>query len=252
MYTVSAVDVASPFDSSKRCVFKGTLGSRSVLCLLDSGATCNLVDAGVIPPETTLDSCPPIHLCLANKSRLAISNCMATPLILGESGPWSLSAAVAPAGSLVYDVILGTPFMFAHNVVLRLFPETSALIGKADGDQSVLWPSTALSLPQPRAAEAAAAQVIPPEDPWKSLLVPESPEDAAARQKALAECSFSLFDKGIEDMKLENPANPLIPLLVQFRDLFPDALPRCLPPDRGKRNHTIDLIPGKPLPQRQP
>ena len=288
VYQVAAVEDVAPFDAAKRFVFQGALGSKGVLCLLDTGATCNLLDASVLPREATLVERPPIYLCLANRDRLAISKSVSTELVLGSSGPWSLSAAVAPAGSLVYDVILGTPFMFEHQVVLRLFPSISAVIGKQGSPLFTLWPCSfpvcapvtgsgpsgvpdrasvpsqvvqggpqgpvSSSAPSDRSGVSAVTSspsVVSPPDPWSSLIIPEAPELAEQRRLALQACSFKLFDKGIEEMRASNPNNKVIPLLLQFRDLFPDALPKCLPPDRGERNHTIDLIPGVPLPQRQ-
>ena len=62
---------------------------------------------------------------------------------------------------------------------------------------------------------------------------------------------YVLICKGIaqESNDLSTIPLPLLSLLKEFQDVFPDELPHGLPPLRGIE-HRIDLIPGAPLPNR--
>ena len=58
---------------------------------------------------------------------------------------------------------------------------------------------------------------------------------------------YILFTKEVG--KTEEIPSKVKPLLQQFADVFPDDLPKGLPPIRGIE-HQIDLIPGAPLPNK--
>ena len=69
-----------------------------------------------------------------------------------------------------------------------------------------------------------------------------NPRPREERMQALKECTFTKVDKGLADGSIPEPCRKVI---EDFRDRFPDKLPKILPPDRGSRNHRIDLIPEK-------
>ena len=77
--------------------------------------------------------------------------------------------------------------------------------------------------------------------------IKETPEENKERMEALENCTFEKIIKGLEGREIDAACKPVI---EKHFKRFPDKLPRCLAPDRGARNSTIDIIPGAKLPQK--
>lgn len=60
---------------------------------------------------------------------------------------------------------------------------------------------------------------------------------------------YDLFIRHSQTLISKPISTPLQGLMEEFGDMFPDELPQVLPPMRGIE-HTIDLIPGAPLPNK--
>ena len=226
--------------------------------LIDSGACCNLIDSSILDASFPRSPGPLIDLRLADSSSYPVSDVAHFPVTIGSSGSWKASCGIAPANTLVHDVILGTPFMNANNVVLFSAPVLHAFIGFDNpcylspippSSSEVPNPGRPTSPPPPVPTAPVAPEVT--KDPWSRLISPETPARQAERKAALEKCSFDAVTEGIAKLREINATCPLAALLEEFKHIFPDALPHILPPDRNERNHTIDLDPSKPLPQRR-
>jgi hypothetical protein len=171
---------------------------------------------------------------VANGQFTTISSYTTADIFLAGKGPWNTSLLVVPA--LIYDVILGTPFLHETKSSLVGWPHLHAILTDPYGDRVTVHVEDQKS---PNPAIAAAVYL----DPLYST--EETPEKAKLRAFAEAQATFKLFDAGIEAIRPIEVRE----VVRKFRDRFPDSLPACLPPDRGSRNHKIDIIPGAKLPQ---
>ena len=167
---------------------------------------------------------------IANGQFIALKKYTEAAIQFNSAARWPVDLIVAP--NLVYDMILGTPFMHLYHATMTYNPSLRAsLIHPKEGEVKVeATPSLAT-----RALSFTCA----------TLTSFESPAERATRAIAMGKCTFTAFENGTSKIALQ----PIREILLPFRDRFPDALPPCRPVDRFDRNHQIDLIEGKPLPQ---
>ena len=157
---------------------------------------------------------------------------MDTGIHFGTDDSWQIRLLTVP--SLVYDVIIGTPFLADNDVILKFQPFLHAFIKKTDGNTVYVRASP----------DSPARNLTGLSDTALALTSFENPKERAFRRLAEDACTFLLYDKGIE--KIAHPE--IREVTKKFRDRFPDTLPACRPVDRGSRNHAIELLPDKELP----
>lgn len=207
---------------------------------MDSGATCNLVSARVVARASlSTFSGTPVKLQQADGSPLLVSSYCDLQVAFEGQGPWTCTALVAPL--LSCDVILGCPFMQLHSGRLEFVPELRLHLPLPS--EPGKWTSFAARLgiePIPRVM-SVSPEVNPP------FAVFQSTYEAEARAFAFSKCTFD----GYYALLARTPDGPIKEVLKKYKVCFPDKLPPCLPPDRGLRNHYIELIPGVPLPQNK-
>ena len=215
----------------------GRIGKARATILFDTGATRNLVSLGTAhAADLHITQGDPIHLGIADNSVLTIRDRVTAPLFLGGEGPWVLDAIVAP--KLVYDVILGTPFMYTYQVFLQCFPRLRAHI-LSPNERYVVVAMAPAMWPPPLDEQLVSIQA---EDGYFAR---ETPDEVLTRIRAEADATYRDVYEGIGRM----PHGKLREVLTRFACLFPDKLIPCIPPDRGVRNHRIWIRPGAKLPQ---
>lgn len=231
---------AEPLPGSLHFRIPGWLGSVGVSCLIDSGATCNLVSEQIrLLAGLPLVPGPESRLLQADGTPLPVTSYCELQIALEGYGPWVAKAVVAPL--LSCQVILGCLFLVQNNGILSFSPVMRLDIPLPGSSRRVTLQARLGSQPRPMVASVAPDEVgVAP--PFEILL---SPAEKAARALAVAAASFDSFDALLP--KIESA--PLRSVVASFKEVFPDKLYRCPPPDRTTRNHTIELIPGAVLPQ---
>ena len=212
-----------------------------VSCLMDSGATCNLISSAVVS-RAGLPTVPgnPVRLLQADGSPVSVSSYCELQIALEGRGPWGCVALVAPL--LSCEVILGCPFMREHGGHLEFAPELRLVIPLPHGGERITL--VARRGTDPHDSLVAAVEGAPVAPPFGVF---QSPSEIEFREGQMKLCSFTAFERLLPRIESDR----VRAVVADFRSVFPDQLPRCLPPDRGPRNHSIDLIPGKRLPQQR-
>ena len=219
-----------------RFIGLGQIGSIPSQVLFDSGATRTLICQKIVSAAgLTVTQGTPVYLGVADNRVIKITEFVRAELFFGNEGPWSLDAAVAP--TLVYDVVVGTPFLHRYDVRLHFFPTLKAHMLTPDLKRRII-----VSAPEEWTRDAQSAVTIASNDAYFAC---ETPDELTRRLEAESSVSYRDIDEGLKSIK----DNRLREELVRYRVLFPDTLPLCLPPDRGVRNHVIDLIEGAKLPE---
>ena len=236
----SALDMGAPENEivvtlaalqQARFAIEATIKGQTVLCLFDSGATRNLINAETANKlELPFTKGTSVRMGVANGKFVSFNEYTETQLSFGTSEAWHVDLIVAP--NLVYDVILGTPFMFTFQVTMSFNPVLKATLIHPSGVEREVETTPSMAM---RAHNMTCA----------TLTSFEEPAERALRVSAMEKCTFSSWEKGT--LKITDPA--VRASITRYRDRFPDALPACRPVDRGDRNHMIDLLADKPLPQ---
>ena len=223
---------------------------------MDSGATCNLISAKVVQAlGLPVLSGPKVALRQADGSPLAVASYCELQIALEGHGPWRCVALVAPL--LACEVILSTRFLVENHGTLVFNPVLCLEIPEPGTGRKLSLFARTGSDPRPMVATAAPptlpSNVVAPPPlplPRERVAAPPfelriTPSELADRKKAVSEASFSKFEALLPT--IESPR--LREVIAAFREVFPDKLYRCPPPDRTTRNHSIELIPGVVLPQ---
>ena len=173
----------------------------------------------------------------ANQQTLVLQNYTETNLYFGPNEAFPTSFSIVP--SLLYDVIIGIPFLRKYDATLKFNPFLHAYFVSENNNITYIraTPEAQARHCSPLVCHAYTLAAM-------SLISFEDPTERAIRTMAEDACSFCLFEKGITTIPLELVRDAT----KQFRDRFPDTLPACRPVDRGSRNHAIELLPDKELP----
>lgn len=168
---------------------------------------------------------------VANGQYIALQHYTEAAINFNSAERWPVDLIVAP--HLVYDIILGTPFMYQYKVLMAFNPTLRAtLVHDKSHNEVTVEASSSLVICSPGVTCAALTSF-------------ESPAERELRRIAEDRCTFTSFEKGVRTIA----ENLIRETTRRFRDRFPDALPACRPVDRFDRNHQIDLLDGSPLPQ---
>ena len=103
------------------------VGGHAISALFDTGAMRSVIDKKLVRKAklTTVEG-PKVRISVANGQSLVLDQYVKVPFHLRNHGPWDLEALVMDG--LVYDLILGVPFMFENQVWLGCFPTLQIMI----------------------------------------------------------------------------------------------------------------------------
>ena len=218
------------------------VNSVGASCLMDSGATCDLVSGAMVARggfATFVGA--PTRLRQADGSPLSVSSYCELQIAFEGQGPWPCTALVAPL--LSCDVILGCTFLAKNHGRLDFAPELRLTLPHPVSEGEHVFLARPGSEPLPMVAAISSNK-----DLYPPFVLLQSPAEVEARALASLQCSYSAYSRLLE----ATPDGLIKEVIRDFQVIFPDKLPPCLPPDRGPRNHFIDLIRDPHLPQCKP
>lgn len=249
---------ANPLDlgraplATEAILLEGQVNGRVVKFMLDSGAMGNFLSSDWVK-DNGVRAAPRVSdkiLQLPNGSEMASTHFLPQASLQlfsaeGDSPHHHERLRLDIADLQGYDAILGKPWLDKHNPSINWQTHT-VTIGKR-GRKVILQ--------QKRPAQ-------PPPSPQRSAQDVKSDLLSAKQMKRLMRKQqgtfFVAYVREVEDLQAvaesgNQPAqaspSPADPLLQEFRDVFPDDLPRTLPPARDV-DHVIELIPGANPPSK--
>ena len=228
-FASGALLLSSSIPSSPHFVLPARVHGSSIKVLVDCGATTNFVASGLVTRhplwrQTIMNA----DIILADGSKGKSSAAVSVPLnILGQDQ----EVPCLVLSSMLNDVILGLPWLEATN-------------------PKIDWRNRSISVPDvPPVRPPVSPQHHDERTPVRIEMI-----SAVQLSKSKPEDEIFLMLVQAQDNAQHVPGpraqDVRIPqLLDEFKDVFPDDLPRGLPPARDVDHH-IELIPGASVPQR--
>ena len=259
----------------------GSFNGHPAVFMLDSGANNDFVDVKFVEKHQLRLTASDRVVKLADGSSVPADGTIAASCVLpSQEGELEYSGCFSATKLSGYDVILGLPWLGMFNPAVdwknrSLVVSTSsagrrrrrkthslrAMPAAEEACESVSEPSL-LSKPKQDVAQLSSLQLCCTEDVAQII---DDEDDAGACwlhcsleevQGKPAECRLSALDSASSSSG-SAAGSPLEQLcesarsrcVKEYNDVFPEALPRGLPPSRGVE-HTIELVQGATPPSR--
>ena len=220
-----------------RCTVKGKVCS----VIVDSGSCTNVASTTLVEKLglSTLNHAHPYKLqWLSNGDTVQVTKQVVIPFSIGKRYSDEVVCDVIPMDAC--NLLLGRPWQFDREVIHDGRKNTYSF--KHNKKTITLAP-----LPPTQTPTQTQTQTPPKEPKNKSLFLNSNQlERAILKHKPII---VLLVAEKNKEFRETNFHPKIRPILVEFTDVFPNELPKGLPPLRGIE-HQIDLVPGAPLPNR--
>lgn len=232
--------------------FQGTLFGHPASFLIDSGSSGNFVSHEFIRKHTlnTVQLSTPWSVKLADGSLRHTQ--LQVPCAPVQLQAFSANLDLVSLDlSCHHDIILGMPWLQQYNPQID-WQQLSIQLRVKPSQPSVTLASALASTPATPTPPARAAKPRPPLRIWSHKALLEC--YARGQVSALSIAWVTPASDGSLTALAATPSNPTQPtdpelqqLLQRYADVFPEQLPKGLPPQRDI-DHRIELVPGKAPP----
>jgi hypothetical protein len=230
---------------------EGTINGHEAVMLVDSGSSGNFIsetyaERNKLPVQILSTGAKDVKL--ADGSRVKTNRQIQNVNVSVESHTEKMDFSILPLGN--YDAILGMPWLSTHNPHIDFRQGTVELRGTSRHILKSVRPDRSHSHRQMNAVENMSNSAKGVND--------KSQKKKKVRTKQFRRKSkvprVQLTTIGLECQNVNNPnetESTTAKIMKEFADVFPESLPKTLPPSRDV-DHRIELIPDQQPPTRAP